>query len=70
MGFILNYLTPKAVVLEEIAKYHESYKHLKGLETVEKLSEAETASMDRSRTFPPSKVGLTALKLARREEKE
>lgn len=58
------------MALEETAKYHETHNHLKGLVTVEKLSEVETAYMDRSRTFAPSKVCLTALKLARRKEKE
>lgn len=56
-------LCPKVMALEEIAKYRETHSRLKGLETVEKLSEVETAYMGRSRTFPPSK-------LAKREEKE
>lgn len=58
------------MALEEIVKCHATHNHLKGLETLEKLSELETACMDRNRTFAPLKVCLTALKLARREEKE
>lgn len=32
------------MALEEIAKYHETHNHLKGLEIVEKLSEVETGT--------------------------